>query len=230
MTTSKEHANALRQLRALADACDAPTDAEGFDVLGEYADAIDAAIDAAIALLDPPETHGMGPGPCASCGTNYAGIDRPGGYYCMNRACPAFDGDTKDNATTERERCIHFAVEITKTELHHGVAEIADVIQSARKEAFAETQAQLEGFAKALNDMNDGCLELEADNARLRIQLEGSFGGVSRNKIFEMGVQSAAHKHATLIKAARVIECRLDTRDWTLQQHDELRAALKGDP
>jgi len=46
---------------------------------------------------------------------------------------------TTDQDDTERQRCISTAIEITKIEQHHGVAEIADVIQRAREMLRADT-------------------------------------------------------------------------------------------
>lgn len=112
---NKDHADALRHMRrfSLAPSRYAPTAADGCDVLGAYADAIDAAI----AVLDPLPARFA----CDDC--------------ALGRDC-----DKHDRATTERERCVFYALEITQIKQHHGVAEIADVIQRAREELLAENE------------------------------------------------------------------------------------------
>jgi len=50
---------------------------------------------------------------------------------------------TTDQDDPERQRCISAAIEITKIEQHHGVAEIADVIQRIRAEARLAGRAEV---------------------------------------------------------------------------------------
>lgn len=82
------------------------------------------AIQAAIALLDPEPVVGETRDPHPIGG---------------NAAVPVL-GPKPAGDATERERCVHFALEITQIKQHHGMAEIADVIQRARAELLAENE------------------------------------------------------------------------------------------
>lgn len=174
---NKEHADTLRSIREVVKR-------EWLETRGGLDTKETAAFEAAIALLDPPQTSG--------------------------------------HHTAERERCVQFALEITRIEQHHGVAEIADVIQRARAERCDKC---LTNISETETEMNT----LRAENERLRTGLT-SRNNLCRSLRDERDLLQT--KHAVLVKAVRAHCKARHNDDEQSEAFDEqfLADALKGEP